>query len=158
LKSNADNLLKIDRDINDSLKKVFDDEFALPEAMIFAIETFNGEPPLIKPIGKNKDVYTLLFEDKIAEGLVPYTKFAVVTCGWAAPLETDEDVPPSLHSQKRRVKLTILCDNGKLYSALSFKGEKEITIDEGNAKGDLREAMLDLFYKSRMLKKDVLHD
>jgi hypothetical protein len=162
MSSREETMLKIERDISDSLKKVFVDEFSLPEAILFGIETFIGEPPMINPISKNQDVYDMLFDEDTPRQIAPYTKFVVVTCGWAAPLEDeekeDDTIRPSLHPNRKRVKMTLLCDNGKITSAIAFKGEKEIVVDVGNATGDLKEAILDLYYKSRTMKEEICND
>jgi hypothetical protein len=70
----------------------------------------------------------------------------------------DDTIRPSLHPNRKRVKMTLLCDNGKITSAIAFKGEKEIVVDVGKATGDLKEAMLDLYYRSRTMKEEICND
>ena len=160
MSSKEETMLKIERDISDSLKKVFADEFELPEAILFGIETFIGEPPMINPISKHKDVYDMLFDEDTPRQIAPYTKFVIVTCGWAAPIQGNEkdEIRPSEHEDKKRIRIMAYYENGKISAALHFEGDDEVIYEEGNTSGDLKEAIFDLYVHSRILKQDVLND
>lgn len=153
-------LKKIDRDITEGLKKAFDNPFYLDEALLFGVETFNGEPPLIVPLSKNKDVYDMLYSEEVAAMLTPYTKFSIVTCGWAAPIQGNEkdEIRPSEHEERKRIRIMAFYQDGKISAALHFEGEDEVIYEEGNTSGDLKEAIFDLYVHSRILKQDVLND
>ena len=88
------------------------------------------------------DVYELL-ERNTATGSNP---MALTTLGWAAPLpETNDETPPSQHPQRRRVSLFIMVNQaGQVASVLRFQDTNETTPDDGEARGALAEALLDL--------------
>ena len=153
-------LKKIDRDITEGLNKAFDNPFHLEEALLFGVETFLGEPPLIVPLSKNKDVYEMLYSEETAAMLTPYTKFSIVTCGWAAPIQGNEkdDIKPSEHEKRKRIRIMCYYEDGKISAALHFQGDDEVIYEEGNTSGDLKEAIFDLYVHSRILKQDVLND
>ncbi|CAB4541186.1 unannotated protein [freshwater metagenome] len=83
----------------------------------------------------------------------------VLTCGWAAPLnreeqdgetrsddETADEVPPSQHPLRRRVRLVVaVCDKG-VASVLRFADTpNDIVTDAGAARGSLADAVKDLW-------------
>ena len=74
-----------------------------------------------------------------------FKSFAVSTCGWASPIdkdgEYDDDIAPSQHPERVRVRLVTMLHNNKMGSAIHFKGKEEITYDTGNAQGSLRSAL-----------------
>ena len=104
----------------------------------------------VELITSNGDVYELIdsaIEDKSTEGL---DGIAVLTCGWAAPLpkaflDDDDQVAPSQHPERRRVRLVICANREGVASVLRFQDTPdEITTDEGSAKGSLADAILAL--------------
>jgi hypothetical protein len=69
---------------------------------------------------------------------------AVLTCGWAAPVndEEDDDMPPSAHPRRRRVRLIVVVSDAGVGSVLRFAdAPDEIVTDPGNAKGSLADAV-----------------
>ncbi len=162
LSSMQDNLIHIDREIANALKKTHDNNFYLPEAILFGVETFVGEPPLIVPVDKHADIYDMMYSENTAKEISVYTKFAVVTCGWAAPMEDGEleenSLPPSEHPERKRVRLCVLYADGKINTALTFEGDKEPDLQMGNGSGDLKEAIFDLYNRSRQYTKRILND
>ena len=76
------------------------------------------------------------------------TPLAINVCGWAAPRNTaaDEDLAPSQHPERRRVALFVMVNNaGEMASVLRFSDTPEETVtDNGEAKGSLAEALLEL--------------
>ena len=78
------------------------------------------------------------------------TPLAVTTCGWAAPrnteTETDNELAPSQHPERRRVALFIMVNNaGEMASILRFSDTPDETVtDNGEAHGSLAEALLEL--------------
>lgn len=95
------------------------------------------------------DVYEAL--NKVVT-LIPRTdnRVAIVTCGWAAPVDDDDatysEVAPSLHPRRRRIALVCVHDvgTGETVSSLKFDDSEEIVVDYGNASGSLAEAISDL--------------
>ena len=146
----------IDRMIDESLTKTIDDPFHLDKAILFAIETFNGETPMTIPIGMNKDIYDMLEDHDMAKELSPYTKFGIVTCGWASPIRDGKDeensLRPSEHPEKRRVRLFTMLHGDDFLSAIRFQDDPEVIYDQDKSSGDLKDAMLNFFMLSRLYK------
>lgn len=94
------------------------------------------------------DVYELLESVKTK---AKYNHYAVFTCGWASPINKDQDkmndqVAPSQHPERRRVQLVLVTSRkGKQASAMRFDNDTELVTDDGNARGSLAEAFADLF-------------
>ena len=75
---------------------------------------------------------------------------ALVTCGWASPIaqgeSDDEQVAPSQHPERRRVRLMVFAGKDGWASVMRFSDTPDETItDDGNARGALAEAIMDLF-------------
>ena len=90
------------------------------------------------------DVYELLERNTGENWPNP---LALTTLGWAAPIDNNHDnLQPSQHPQRRRVSLFITVDQtGQMASVLRFKDTpNETTTDDGEARGALAEALLDL--------------
>lgn len=153
-----DDLKYIDRFINDSLTTMLDDPYTLPQAILFGVETFNGEVPLTVPIGTAEDIYDMLEDIELAKQLAPYTKFGVVTSGWAAPIpqdgtEYDDSVPPSKHQDKRRVRLFSMIYDGEILSSIRFQDDPDTPVyDDSQAQGSLKEAMLQMSFLVALFK------
>ena len=93
------------------------------------------------------DVYDLLESVKTK---AKYNHYAVFTCGWASPINKDQDesdqVAPSQHPERRRVQLVLVTSRkGKQASAMRFDNDTELVTDDGNARGSLAEAFADIF-------------
>jgi hypothetical protein len=107
-----------------------------------------GNPVVVEADAEyGADVYDLI---EAVESKKKYNHYAVFTCGWAAPINKDQDdddqVAPSQHPERRRVQLVLVTSrDGKQASALRFDKETELVTDEGNARGSLAEAFADIF-------------
>ncbi len=121
------------------------DPFEMKSCRIFIIDHDNH----LEVVSVHKDVYEGL--DAIGtlanDPVMHRMKFlGIDTCGWAAPV-TDDDLeqPPSVHPNRRRVRLVTLVDrNLQAGSALGFKDEPdEIITDEGTARGSLADSLKD---------------
>ena len=69
----------------------------------------------------------------------------VLTCGWAAPVGSDE-TPPSTHPARRRVRLAVIAATTDLAtgSVIEFQDTPDEPIfDDGSGSGSLRDALLD---------------
>ena len=100
---------------------------------------------------ENGDVYELL-ENPLVKTLArtPSTQFiALLTCGSAAPLpenDDDDEVAPSQHAQRRRVRLVVVASKDSVASVLRFQDDDENTVtDQGKARGSLADAVKSLF-------------
>ena len=124
--------------------------FDLKQAQLVGIELTNANNeynPTIasQPLDASGDVYELLDTTMVADALQAYGYAAVITCGWAAPLADDDDdeVAPSKHPKRRRVRLVIVTDGISIASVLRFSDTQDETmVDEGQATGSLADALL----------------
>ncbi|MCE2709270.1 MAG: hypothetical protein RLZZ538_1200 [Actinomycetota bacterium] len=94
-------------------------------------------------LAEHGDVYELL-ESRGSSIARMFDAAAVLTCGWAAPVDDDEesDVPPSVHPRRRRVRLVVVVGDAGVGSVLRFADTpEEIVTDPGNAKGSLADAV-----------------
>ena len=157
--SKLDDLKYIDRHITDSLEHSNIDPYQIPKAILFGIETFNGEPPLTVAICGENDVYDMLENEENAKQLAPYTKFGVVCCGWAAPFPTDgseydDSIRPSQHENRRRVRLFTMYYDGDVLSSIRFSDDNDNPIYDsaGDASGSLQDAIVNMYEYSRIFK------
>lgn len=107
---------------------------------------------LSKELMSGGDIYELLGElgELVKKNGYPNDAVGVAldTCGWAAPIGTDDDgtVSPSQNKLRRRVRLvTVLFTNGKQASVLKFEDTNEEVLDFGEASGPLADAIRDAF-------------
>ena len=146
------------------------DGFNLPRARLYGVSIVdakgiasNQDGALrISFLAEHGDVYELL--DAPSSAIARMFDVAVVlTCGWAAPLDRneqdddsrsddeiddaiDEEVPPSQHPLRRRVRLVVaVCDKG-VASVLRFADTpNDIVTDDGAARGSLADAVKNLW-------------
>ena len=129
---------------------VSDDPFDTANAVVFVL----GHDDTRTVITEYPDVYVALdtvgtevarVDQAIAGNPLLGTRaLGVLTCGWAAPIGSDE-TPPSRHPERRRVRLTAIATTDLVIgSALVFQDAPEEPIfDDGSASGSLRDALLD---------------
>jgi hypothetical protein len=123
-------------------------DFSLKRALFFAInETDEGVAMVLA--GENGDVYDLIDNDDSRAVARVSDYIAVVTCGWASPIAQDDDdeqVAPSQHPERRRVRLMVFAGKGGWASVMRFSDTPDETItDDGTARGALADAIMDLF-------------
>ena len=125
--------------------------FDLKQAQLVGIELTNASNeynPTIasQPLDASGDVYELLDTTMVADALQAYGYASVITCGWAAPLTDDaetNEVAPSKHPKRRRVRLVLVTDGIGITSVLRFSDTQDETmVDEGQATGSLADALL----------------
>ena len=107
-------------------------------------------------LAEHGDVYELI--DAPTSAIVRMFDAAVVlTCGWAAPIDRSdkndhddhENLPPSQHPQRRRVRLVVVVGDQGVGSVLRFADTpKEIVTDAGSARGSLADAVNNLWFDS----------
>jgi hypothetical protein len=113
--------------------------FELDGARVYGVE--NGETFLI---GTHPDIYDLLADEDCRHEAKSYSHVAVVTSGWAAPLNEQGEVEgaPSQHPMRRRVRLVVCANTEDVSSVLRFSDEPENVItDPGKATGSLADAI-----------------
>ena len=130
--------------LNSRLKKV-PNPYNLKYASVWVLT-----PTLeLKRVAKARDIYELLENRKTLMAIGNAESFTVVTCGWAAPINnenTDNDeLAPSKHPERRRVRLTVTANRSGVASVLRFQDNpNEKTVDEGTARGSLADAVKQL--------------
>lgn len=103
----------------------------------------------LKKMETGTDVYDII-ENPTNQQLVHDLgcSVAITTQGWASPrnTETDDNVAPSQHPQRRRVALFIMVtQSGEMASVLRFSDKPNETVtDNGDARGSLAEALLEM--------------
>lgn len=151
MKSKMDIFKAVDEQVEKYVVKNFDDIFTLGKAQLFGVDIYKTVDPIVQKIGDHADVYEMLNVMNAVIG-ADYDAFGLVTTGWAAPsAEHDGDgVKPSEHPERVRVRLFSFCDTGgRITSSLRFANkEGEVTYDENQARGSMRDAMLDFHYMS----------
>lgn len=151
-------LREIDQAVTKRIESMTTDQFNLGKAVLFAVDYVRGEVPAIKNIDEQGDIYEMLDDTFNAVRLFDtgYNGFAVVTTGWASPIDKDNDadsqVAPSQHPERKRVRLMTMMHNGKMGSSIRFTDSETVTYDEGNAMGSLASAMQDMYDVVRALK------
>ena len=146
------------------------DGFNLPRARLYGVSIVDAKGVAsnqdgalrISFLAEHGDVYELL--DAPSSAIARMFDVAVVlTCGWAAPLDRneqdadsrsddeiddaiDDEVPPSQHPLRRRVRLVVaVCDKG-VASVLRFADTpNDIVTDDGAARGSLADAVKNLW-------------
>lgn len=149
MKTKMEIFTSVDEQVEKYVVKNFDDIYTLGKAQLFGIDIYKTVDPIVQKIGDHADVYDMLSPMHAILG-ADYDTFGLVTTGWAAPTVdgNDNDVAPSKHPERVRVRLFCFCDTeGRVTSSLRFANkEGEVTYDENTARGAMRDAMLDFHY------------
>jgi hypothetical protein len=139
--------MKIDRHIDYG----FDSSYA---ACYGALIDDNSEVQ-VERIMRSNDIYDLIEKMMNDRGSIKsYDMFTFTTCGWAAPVSNDnevldengEEVAPSAHPKRRRVKLySNVTPSGMISSLISFEDDPDdIAYNSGNQSGRLHDAFVEL--------------
>lgn len=137
---------RVESEINDTLG------FEIKKALLMSVTDGLFGVELSAPLA-NGDVYELLENNETLELAKRSHTVAIVTCGWAAPISSDDDdaneVAPSQHALRRRVRLVVLANRTSVVSVLRFgDNPTETVIDEGKARGSLADAIHTLMRES----------
>ena len=137
---------KVESEVNDNLG------FDLKRALLISVTDGLFGVELSDPIAHG-DVYELIESHASLEMAKRSEFIAIVTCGWAAPIREDDDddnqVAPSQHPARRRVRLVVLASRSSVSSVLRFSDTPDDTvIDEGKATGSLADAIQQLMAQS----------
>jgi len=110
----------VEKNLNDYKKLGFE----MKQACLYGVDT-DG---LIALGYQHNDIYELLDGSDVADLLTVYSHVAVATTGWASPMTDDEeanDLPPSQHKDRRRVRLVVVADKDSMASVLRFSDEPD---------------------------------
>lgn len=103
--------------------------------------------------GESGDVYDLIMSRDARQVARVSDFIAIVTCGWASPRDNsddDDDVAPSQHPLRRRVRLLVLVGQDGMASCLRFSDTPdEVITDNGTATGSLATALHDLLMEAK---------
>lgn len=141
-------------------QKLHDDNrypFDSGRAALFSVKIVKGEVKDVIREMEAGDIYQML-ESSTARKVMKDSKTVMVaTCGWAAPIGDDaelDELAPSQHPRRRRVRLMSLVDSKGVATVLRFKDEPDNIIeDDGVAHGSLAEALLELREAGKTKKK-----
>lgn len=129
---------------------VFGNPFKIPMSTLYGIDlTSSGEVIDVTQLDANPDVYALLSTPAStvnSTNKTGYTTWALVTTGWAAPLNSDgiPDGAPSEHPRRRRVRLVVTANMDGVASVLRFEESPlETIVDPGQATGSLNDAVME---------------
>lgn len=118
--------------------------FLVPNAQLYGVSVSNDATISLTILAEEPDVYELLTYPA-SNYNAKFSAFAVLTSGWAAPIQEDGsmDGAPSEHPERRRVRLAVVAnaDLG-VASVLRFADEPtEPVTDPGSATGSLANAV-----------------
>lgn len=137
--------------IIEEIQNKIDYEFDSKFAKVFGVMLNDNLDIQFEPIKTGADVYELINDSpEVFAAVNEYDLITIATCGWAAPLNKDNDedneIAPSQHPEKRRVRLlTTANTNSQFGSSISFKDNPtEPVFDYGNARGSLADAIMEL--------------
>ena len=117
--------------------------FSLDGAQLYGVTVDNDDSVSLVMLDSDPDVYDLL-SIPASFRTSTFKTYALVTTGWAAPLNNGEiDGLPSEHEMRRRVRLAVVANSDNaVCTVLRFEDEPEETIlDEGKATGSLANAV-----------------
>ena len=140
----------IELNLHDQRKLGFDME----QACLYGVD----DDGLIVLFQKHGDIYELLDTTSVADLLTVYGHIAVATTGWAAPNrdgDEQDDIAPSQHKDRRRVRLIVVADKDSMVSALRFSDSPdEVITDEGSAIGALADAIREGIEERKAIKSE----
>ena len=124
-------------------------EFDSKYAKVFGVMLNDNLDIQFEPIKTSADVYELINDSpEVFAAVNEYDLITIATCGWAAPIDKDNnnEVAPSKHPERRRVRLlTTANTNSQFGSSIAFNDNpNEPVYDFGKAKGALADAIMEL--------------
>jgi hypothetical protein len=135
--------VEVESVLNKALSISVPKPFNLDGAQLYGVTVDNDDSVSLVMIDSDCDVYDLLSTPASVRDAV-FNTYALVTTGWAAPLNNGEiDGPPSEHEMRRRVRLAVVANaDNAVCTVLRFEDEPEETVlDEGQATGSLASAV-----------------
>lgn len=125
----------------DYIHKDFKEAWDLPSASMWVL-TNKGD---MVCVSRHPDVYELLEDEETVKNVMGFEFFAILTCGWAAPIDDLDDLPPSKHKKRRRVRLVVGSDYNGVASVVRFQDKPDETVvDGGMARGALADSIVSL--------------
>jgi hypothetical protein len=150
-KVNEDTLKIIAEYIQHTISPNFD----TGKALAYGVMVNNNLTVQMEQIASNNDIYDMLENQSLVSQVKNYDFITLSTCGWAAPINHDNDegndIAPSQHPEKRRVRLLVSANTHLQFaSSISFQDDLENPVyDYGDARGALAEAVEQLIISGR---------
>jgi hypothetical protein len=130
--------------------------FGIQDSVLYGIKfTSKGGLSFVKS-ATCPDIYEMLTGSKKAlRAASTSDAVGILSCGWAAPADDDDDaaaeVPPSLHPNRRRVRLLVVAKRNlnEVVSVVRFQDEPDnVIVEESRGRGPLVEAIHDLMNRA----------
>lgn len=116
------------------------DPFEMGEARVYGL---NGADHYLSLIATGKDIYDLLEDSKVRDGVRVFESAVIVTTGWAHPMKNGE---VDCDGDRMRVRLSIVTTDDSVSSVIRFSDpSREVFVDTGSATGALAEAVSALY-------------
>ena len=117
------------------------DPFEMGEARVYGL---NGADHVLSLIASGKDIYDLLKDKKVRDGVRVFESAVIVTTGWATPLDNNGEIDS--RADRIRVRLSIVTTEDSVSSVIRFSDpSREVVVDSGSATGALADAVLALY-------------
>jgi hypothetical protein len=134
----------VEAKLHDKLATETSNPFGLPASRLYGVTVTTDEQTETTLLASHPDVYELLGSSDLSfAGMFQFV--ALVTTGWAAPLDNNGEIEgaPSEHAERRRVRLLVLANRDGMGSVIRFEDNDETVTDAGNATGMLEVAISD---------------
>lgn len=116
------------------------DPFEMGEARVYGL---NGADHYLSLIATGKDIYDLLEDSKVRDGVRVFESAVIVTTGWAQPIKDGEI---DCDADRMRVRLSIVTTDDSVSSVIRFSdSSREVVVDTGSAVGALADAVSALY-------------
>lgn len=125
------------------------DPYNVANARLFTISALNE----VRLIGEAADVYVAItsipcLHKTIGEDSI----LAIETCGFASPVDS-QDVPPSMHPKRRRVRLVVVSNrDGDIGSALEFSDAPGDPITTPSGQGQLADELSEALRRLELIQ------
>ena len=129
--------------------------FDFAKAKLYSIMADENEAFMLTLVQEHDDIYTLLDSRNTLRVAKVSDYIVVATCGWASPRNFEEpndqdNLAPSEHPERRRVRLVIMVSKEGMASCLRFSDSPdEVITDSGRAVGGLATALYDLIMEAQ---------
>lgn len=136
------NLTEIAHAAEQRIHEMSPNEWFYDNAMLFgvALNDDGNFRDLTLPT-ESHDVYDLLTDPLTRAEVSDMEVVAVLTCGWAAPMDDGDDIAPSQNPNRRRVRLVITFDRERMVSAARFQDDNAVVWDDQQSGGPLAEVV-----------------
>lgn len=130
-------------DLNDR----FGDDFVIPSAVAYSV-TEHEEGVSVTFVQTSPDVYEILSDPNMFGVAKMSDYIMVVSTGWASPIS--DEMIPSQHPERRRVRLTMFANREEIASVLAFQDGKDEKVVTTDGQGELANAVGNLFVLADM--------